>query len=171
MHSFNLLTLFCSLTMAAVLPRAIEKEVFKGHCCFTLHNAATGAIVQENFDDGAMLLNGGKSEAWFCLDLSDPLKVLRDSLYNACFLNFGNGQLKCLDPTPGFQSWTLKKSGSNTLLAHDGDTTFNSCPNAPKGTLLYGDRHSDVATCKRVTLKAKGFKGTCKNFAARSDGE
>ncbi|KAF4982896.1 hypothetical protein FZEAL_1592 [Fusarium zealandicum] len=171
MRSLHLLALFCSLAMAAVLPRA-EKGVFPKHCCFNLYDVATGAPVQQNDKDGVLLLNAGKPQGWFCLDFSNPLNALRDHVYNACFLNGPNGLLKCLDPTPGFQSWTLKKSGSNVLLQHDGDSTFNSCPSkstTPKGTVLYGNKHSDVATCKKITLKAKGFKGTCKNFSARSE--
>ncbi|KAF4951634.1 hypothetical protein FSARC_12863 [Fusarium sarcochroum] len=165
MKYFTLLALFYTLAAAAVLPR---DTVWDGHCCFTLHDVSSGATVQEN-TDGNLLLNAGKTNGFFCIDLSNSQNILRDHAFNACFLN-PNGVFKCVDPTPGFQSWTLKKSGSNTLLQHDGDNTFNSCSKtslSAKGTLLYGDKHADATTCKKATLKAKNFKGTCKNFSAR----
>ncbi|KAF5022790.1 hypothetical protein F66182_5154 [Fusarium sp. NRRL 66182] len=165
MHPFNLLALFFTLAAAAVLPR---NTVWDGHCCFTLHDAS-GATVQES-NDGILLLNAGKTNSFFCINLSNSQNILRDHAYNACFLN-PSGLLKCVDPTPGFQSWTLKKSGSNTLLLHDGDGTFNSCSKpslSAKGTVLYGDKHADATTCKKATLKAKNFKGACNNFSARS---
>ncbi|KAF4472173.1 hypothetical protein FALBO_918 [Fusarium albosuccineum] len=171
MRSLPLLAVFCSLAAAAVVPR---NTVWPNHCCFTLQDVASGATVQQNDDDGALLLNAGKPNGFFCIDLSNPLDVLRDHLYNACFLDSPNGLFKCVDPTPGFQSWSLKKSGSSTLLQHDGDTTFNSCQKtstSPKGTVLYGDTHTDATSCKKVTLRAKNFKGTCKNFTARSEME
>ncbi|KAF5656840.1 hypothetical protein FHETE_10771 [Fusarium heterosporum] len=162
MKSFTLIALFCTLATAAVLPR---DAAFKNHCCFTLQDVASGATVQEN-SNGNLLLNAGKANGLFCIDLSNSQNILRDSAYNACFLD-PRGALKCVDPTPGFQSWTLSKSGSNTLLHHDGGSTFNSCSQtslSAKGTVLYGDKHTDATTCKKATLKARDFKGTCKNF-------
>ncbi|KAH7262155.1 hypothetical protein BKA59DRAFT_14369 [Fusarium tricinctum] len=162
MKSFTLITLFCTLATSAVLPR---NTVFDNHCCFTLQDVASGATVQEN-SNGNLLLNAGKTNGFFCIDLSNSQNVLRDSAFNACFLD-PRGTLKCVDPTPGFQSWTLKNGGSNTLLHHDGASTFNSCSKtstSAKGTVLYGDKHTDATTCKKATLKAKNFKGTCKSF-------
>ncbi|KAF5246098.1 hypothetical protein FANTH_7005 [Fusarium anthophilum] len=162
MKSFTLVTLLCTMATAAVIPR---DTVFDGHCCFTLQDVATSATVQQN-SDGNLLLNAGKTNGFYCIDLSNSQDILRDNAFNACFLS-PSGALKCVDPTPGFQSWTLQKSGGNTLLQHDGGSTFNSCSKtstSAKGTVLYGDKHTDATTCKKVTLKAKNFKGTCKSF-------
>ncbi|KAK7413399.1 hypothetical protein QQX98_007701 [Neonectria punicea] len=158
--------LFCSLAAAAVLPR-VNQDVPAGHCCFTLNEASTGAIVQENKVNGFLYLNGGKPNGWYCINLSNSQNILLDDFNNACFLA-PDGLFQCLDPTIGPNSWTLKKSGSNTLLAHDGSTTFTSCPNKNPGQLLYGIKSGDSSQCKKITLKAKGFKGTCKSFSARS---
>ncbi|KAF4449277.1 hypothetical protein F53441_7439 [Fusarium austroafricanum] len=160
MKSFTLVTLFSILVTAAVLPR---ETVFDGHCCFTLQDVASSATVQQN-SDGNLLLNAGKANGFYCIDLSNSQNILRDSAFNACFLS-PSGALKCVDPTPGFQSWTLR-TGSNTLL-HDGGSTFNSCTKtstSAKGTVLYGDKHTDATSCKKTALKAKNFKGTCKSF-------
>ncbi|KAL4725430.1 hypothetical protein ACLX1H_007579 [Fusarium chlamydosporum] len=156
MKSFSLITLFCTLATAAVIPR---DTVFDGHCCFTLQDVASGATVQEN-SNGNLLLNAGNTNGFFCIDLSNSQNILRDRAFNACFLN-PSGEVKCSDPTPGFQSWTLKKSGSNTLLQRDGATSFSSCSKAStsaKGAVLFGDKHSGASTCKKITLKAKNFK-------------
>ncbi|WXC57673.1 hypothetical protein SNK03_003578 [Fusarium graminearum] len=162
MKSFSLITLFCTLVTAAVIPR---DTVFDGHCCFTLHDVANDAAVQEN-SNGNLLLNAGSTNGFFCIDLSNSQNILRDRSFNACFLN-PSGEVKCVDPTPGFESWTLKKSGSNTLLHRDGATAFNSCSKtstSSKGTVLFGDKHTGASTCKKITLKVKNLKGTCKNF-------
>ncbi|KAM0418866.1 hypothetical protein ACHAPT_012233 [Fusarium lateritium] len=171
MRSFALLALFCSLSLAAVVPR---NTVFTNHCCFTLHDVATGATIQENDSNGYLFFGAGQTDGFFCIDFSNPLNQLRDHFYNACFINPTDGAVKCIDPTPGFQSWTLKKVGSNTLLLHDEDSTFNHCPKpstSAKGTVLYSNNHPSVASCKKTTLKAKNFQGTCNNFAARSEME
>ncbi|KAH7149459.1 hypothetical protein B0J13DRAFT_621318 [Dactylonectria estremocensis] len=166
MFPFKCLVLFCSLATAAVLPRAV-KDVPAGACCFTLHDTSTGAIVQQNKDSGFLYLNGAQPNGWYCINLSNSQNILLDDFNNACFLA-PDGLLQCLDPTIGPNSWTLKKSGSNTLLAHDGSTTFTSCPGKPSGRLLYGTKSGDSSQCKKITLKAKDFTGTCKSFSARS---
>ncbi|RGP69418.1 hypothetical protein FLONG3_7751 [Fusarium longipes] len=163
MKSLSLISLFCTLVTAAVIPR---ETVFDGHCCFTLHDVASGATVQEN-GNGNLLLNAGATPGFFCIDTSSSQPALRDSAFNSCFMN-SSGEIKCIDPTPAFDSWKLKKSGSNTLLHRDDESTFNSCTKtstSAKGTVLFsGPKHTGASKCNKVTLKAKNLKGTCKNF-------
>ncbi|KAF7551001.1 hypothetical protein G7Z17_g5335 [Cylindrodendrum hubeiense] len=166
MSAFKLLVLFCTLATAAVLPRVV-KDVPAGYCCFTLHDPSSGKIVQQDQESGFLYLNGGQPSGWYCINLSDTQNVLRDDFNNACFLA-PDSLFQCLDPTIGPNSWTLKKSGSNTLLAHDGSTSFMSCPSKTTGQLLYGTKSGDSSQCKKITLKAKGFSGTCKSFSTRS---
>ncbi|KAH7011701.1 hypothetical protein EDB80DRAFT_398907 [Ilyonectria destructans] len=169
MYPIKLLALFCTLATAAVIPRAV-KDVPAGYCCFTLHDTASGTIVQQNQETGFLYLNGGQPSGWYCINLSNTQNVLRDDFNNACFLA-PDGLFQCLDPTIGPTSWTLTKSGSNTLLAHDKSTTFSSCPSKTTGRLLYSTKSGDASQCKKITLKAQGFTGTCKSFSARSSTE
>lgn len=167
MHALTCLLLF-SLATAAVIP-SITKDVPKNHCCFTLHDTKTDNIVQQDQNTGYMYLGADQPDAWFCLDLTDARDILLDDFNNACFLA-PYGQLKCLDPTLGFQSWSLKRSGGNTLLTHDDLTAFKACPNDSDGRLVYGDKQTDFDTCQDIELEARGLKGSCGSFTSRSRG-
>lgn len=170
MLSLKWLTLFTSLALAAVAPIPREaKHVNKGACCFTLQDTTSGALVHQNPQDGITYLNNpDQPEGWYCLYLSDTRDILYDQDMNACILT-GNSQLQpiaqfmCLDGTPGFNLWTI--TGSH-LLAHDGNTSFQSCPNPRgKGSEIWGKKESNNTGCKTISLKATGFQGTCGNLS------
>lgn len=158
------LVFFCSLASALVVPRAGGQDVPAGSCCFTLHEGSSNTIVKQDKSSGFLYLGGAKSDGWYCIDLSNSANILRDDFNNACFLA-SDGQFQCLDPTIGPNSWTLKKSNKTVYLVHDGDSSYNSCPDKAGNKLLWGQAQQGASSCKKLSLKAEGFKGSCKSFA------
>ncbi|CAM1501120.1 Fc.00g102820.m01.CDS01 [Cosmosporella sp. VM-42] len=170
MPSFSLLALFCTVAAAAVLPR---HNVPSGSCCFNLYDDHTGAIVQQDKPNGDLYFNSKFPAGWYCIDLADSRNILFDDFGNACFLRPNSkgqsvGELVCLDPTPGFNSWTLS---STNRLQHDGITTWWSCPSPTSGNWIYGQVEGSTSSCKQIRLKAKGFQGTCGKLTTREEME
>ena len=158
-HHLNLLILLLltSLTTALTIPRQ-TKTIPAGQCCFSLHDTATGDIVQQDETTGNMYLAAGEPSGWYCLGVDSGATILRDNFYNACFLR-PDAQFICLDPTPGTNKFTL--ADARTELAHDGLTGWKACPNTGgTGSLLWGSG-ATVSGCRAITLKPEGFLGTC----------
>ena len=81
----SLLTLTLLPAASAVaLPR---QYVPPNTCCFTLHDSSTGQIVQQQTSSGFLYLGGTQPTGWYCINLSDPNKILWDAFNNACFVN------------------------------------------------------------------------------------
>ncbi|KAF7560883.1 hypothetical protein G7046_g3255 [Stylonectria norvegica] len=172
MYPLKFLALFCSLATVSAIPVATPPiikyhAVPDGYCCFTLRDAKTNSIVRQQTANGFMYVGSNEPEGWYCIDLANPQKILRDQFYNACFIA-PDGLFICYDQLPGPNLWTLKKSGADTLLLHDGVTTYKKRPaDIGGGKWLYGNSDSSSATFETTSLKAQDWKGTCKSFATR----
>lgn len=161
MPTFKSLVFLASLALGGVLPRSPDKDTPEGYCCFTLHDASNGDIVQQNQKEGSMFLNSDQPDGWYCFNFSDTRGVLVDDWYNACIITTTD-YFTCLDQTLGGIVWGLE-SDDSPLLTHDGRLDFNACEQESGGELLYGDK---TTGCRTLQLEAKGFVGACKGFAS-----
>jgi len=156
MALFNLLALFCTAALAGVIPRSGTQDVPAGQCCFTLHDASTGKVVQQDQETGFLYLGSSQPNGWYCIDLSDTRDILWDDFNNACILTWPDEQFTCLDPTLGPNLWTLNHSGA-LRLSHDGGAGYSACSSS-SGEILYSNQKTG---CRVLQLKPQGLKGTC----------
>lgn len=160
MQPTTLLLTLCSAVAVTALP---STYIFKGFCCFSLQDTSSSNIVQQDTHSGYLSLNSGHSNGWYCLNSNRQDTVLRDGAYNACILDYRN-QFQCLDPTPGSDIWTVKRTGGKTVLQNDGSQGFSACSSA-KGEMLYGSNPPGDAKCRKLTqLAVVGMQGACNGF-------
>lgn len=147
-----------SLATASVIPRQ-HGFVPANSCCFTLHDASTGALVREDRTNGFLQLGGSNPDGWFCINLSEDAGVLRDESKNACFVA-PNNEIKCKDQMPGPQTWDIISSSKKGVrsLTYDGETSYKACSDGKNRESLWG---VDKGGCRKVKVEAKGFKGAC----------
>ncbi|PNY26199.1 Uncharacterized protein TCAP_03867 [Tolypocladium capitatum] len=162
MFSIKLLALFCTAATAAVLPRS--QYVPDGSCCFTLHDAATGTMIQQEQRTGFLFLHSSQPNGWYCLDVADKRTVLVDDFDNACIID-SYLEFQCLDPTPGLTQYSLQQSGSQVLLKVDGTTDYKACPAQSGGEMIWGTQRASDPGCRTLQLTARDFKGTCNGFS------
>lgn len=156
----SLLTLTLLPAASAVaLPR---QYVPPNTCCFTLHDSSTGQIVQQQTSSGFLYLGGTQPTGWYCINLSDPNKILWDAFNNACFVN-PDKVFQCLDPTPSNDEWSIQQSGGSVLVVVNNQSGFEVCP-SDSGNLIFTNGKADTSRCRAVTLKAQGLKGSCGSF-------
>lgn len=158
-----LLLSFLTLTL---LPAARSLSVPRqyvppGTCCFTLHDSSTGQIVQQDSGIGYTYLGGSFPTGWYCINLSDPNKILWDAFNNACFVN-PDSVFQCLDPIPSNDAWAIQQSGGNVLVVVNGSSDFKVCP-TNTGNMIFTSAKRD-GNCRPLKLKAQGLKGTCGSF-------
>lgn len=91
------------------------------------------------------------------MDLASSAGVLYDVANNACFLA-PNGEVKCLDPIPGVQKWSLAGGGAVRKLRYDGQAAYKACRDNAKRESLWGVGRDG---CRSVSIEARGLKGTC----------
>ncbi|POR33066.1 Uncharacterized protein TPAR_06744 [Tolypocladium paradoxum] len=162
MFSIKLLALFCTAATAAVLPRS--QYVPNGSCCFTLHEATTSNMIQQEQRTGFLFLDSSRPNGWYCLDLADQYKILFDEFNNACIIN-SDLKFQCLDPTPGLTQYSLQQIGSQVLLTVDGTTDYKACPAQNGGEMIWGAQRASDPGCRTLQLTAKGLKGTCNGLS------
>lgn len=156
MKALHILTLLASVAAASVLPR-VPGYVPKGYCCFSLHDASTGTKIRQD-DNGLLYLGGTNPEGWYCIDLPSKKNILIDHKYNACFRSPSH-EIKCLDPIPSSQKWTLvKHDGDVRRVAIDGQETYKACPDGAGRESIWGTGRSE---CRSMNIEARGLKGTC----------
>lgn len=159
MFSVELLALFCAAATAAILPRS--QYVPNGSCCFTLHEASTGKMIQQEQHTGFLFLESSQPNGWYCLDLADQNRILFDEFNNACIIE-SELRFQCLDPTPGLTQYSLQQSGSQVLLVVDGTTDYKACPAQGGGEMIWGIQNPG---CRTLQLSAKDLKGTCNGLS------
>lgn len=157
----TILSLLTPAVSGLVVPRAGGQDVPANQCCFTLHDATSGNIVKQNTRTGYLFLGGNQPDGWYCIDLSDPDKILWDDFNNACFVN-PDKSFQCLDPIPSSDEWSLQQSGSDVFIVVNGKSGYEVCPNEENA--IYTSDKSDKSQCRNLKLKAQGLKGTCQNF-------
>ncbi|GAB0135104.1 hypothetical protein EsDP_00003453 [Epichloe bromicola] len=109
----NHLLTFLPSAAAVALPLTQRGHVLPNACCFTLHDAANNRIIKQTEENGFITLSGDNPEGWYCLDLSDPRKILWDAFNSSCFVN-PDQAIQCLDPTPSSDmDVTMKLGWSN----------------------------------------------------------
>ncbi|GAO17939.1 hypothetical protein UVI_02026830 [Ustilaginoidea virens] len=156
----GLLVSLLPATAGMVLGR--DAPVPPGACCFALLDVSSGQAVQQRPGGGYLTLGAGDPDGWYCIDLADSKHVLRDAFDNACFVN-SDQQLQCLDPTPGFDAWSLQHGGGDALLAVNGGTGFSACRSSA-GRGVYARVKAGESGCQGIRLKARGLRGTCQDF-------
>ncbi|EFY90151.1 hypothetical protein MAC_03909 [Metarhizium acridum CQMa 102] len=155
----NILTL--ALVPATTCRALPQQDVRPDTCCFTIHDSSSGEIIRQQTSSGFLYLGGSQPTGWYCINLSDPNKILWDAFNNACFVN-PDKVFQCLDPTPSNDSWGIEQSGGEVLVVVNGDSLFKVCP-ADSGSIIFTSARKD-ASCRGLTLKAKGLKGSCGRF-------
>lgn len=153
---FSLLAVASSLAAASVITRQ-HGFVPANSCCFTLHDASTGALIRQDRSIGSLQLGGSNPDGWFCIDLSEDAGVLRDETKNACFVA-PNNEVKCHDQLPGPQTWALV-GGQNSArkVTYDGKETYKACKEGNMETIWSANRGG----CRALKVEARGFRGTC----------
>ncbi|KAM4065441.1 hypothetical protein HRG_004243 [Hirsutella rhossiliensis] len=132
-------------------------------CCFTLHDASSGEILQQDTQTGFLFLNSPQPDGRYCLHRPDNNNVLRDVMDNACIINSAL-KFQCLDPTPGFNRWSVQQSGGRALLAVDGSTSFKACPAGAGAEMVWSARKSGGLGCRDMRIVANGLEGACRGL-------
>ncbi|PHH85883.1 hypothetical protein CDD83_11039 [Cordyceps sp. RAO-2017] len=126
--------------------------------CFTLHDATSGKAIQQEAHTGFLFLGSSRPTGRYCLDLVNKSNILRDSANDACIVNTAF-QLQCLDPTPGFSQWGLRRSGGRTFITVDGAVDFKACPADEGGEMIWGVQSANKPGCRTLRLAAVGIHG------------
>ena len=147
--------------VAGLAIRSGGQYVPEDMCCFTLHDSNTDEIIKQETRTGFLFVGGHQPDGWYCIELSDPNKILWDQFNNACFVA-SDKKFTCLDPTPSMDQWAIEQSGGDVLVTVNGDSGFDVCD---KG-MVYSDGKPDKTGCAAVQLKAQGLQGTCGNLKA-----
>ena len=146
----TILTLATATTASALPITAAETS-----CCFHLSTPSNEPL-QQNPSGGSLHLSSSYPSLEYCFKSNSPTAI-RDPQGSACYID-PQGQVICLDVTPGFAEWALDSKG---LLSYDGETKFLACEGDGDDGEVIWSVDGQKTGCREVTLQAKDKKGTC----------
>ncbi|RCI09240.1 hypothetical protein L249_1402 [Ophiocordyceps polyrhachis-furcata BCC 54312] len=153
MRAVKLVTALLSSTSAAASST---------RCCFAMRDAADGRAIQQDSGSGLLFVQSSMPDAGrYCLDAKS---VLWDAGNNACIIDSAF-RFQCLDPTPGFGRWRLRRGANGrALLTVDGSAQFKACPAGEGGIMVWGALKDNAPGCRALHLVVSDLDGACREY-------